>query len=175
MLLGNLEYINKLNRGKSIRDTEQSINDKILNKSSDGLKRGGRLGYAISSLPSFPLRVALRSTLSFLAPIPPLQFYQFDWGSGYNDRQARIFRDLGGLVWYIFMPFVFLGGILSIKEKDYFLPLSLFIVILAMGIGGWVDPRIRLMASIPTYLLIAKGLYQRSFLIYLLQASILHY
>jgi len=164
LLVGRIEEgINVLNRGKSIRDTEQSINEKILAKSDGNLKRGGRLGYAISSLPSFPLRVSLRSTLSFLAPIPPLQFFQFQWGTGPNHKQARFFRDLGGISWYLFMPFVLLGAMSSLREKDYFLPLSLFVVILAMGVGGWVDPRIRLMASVPVYLLIAKGMHQRRF------------
>ena len=61
------------------------------------------------------------------------------------------------------MPFSLLGIFYFLKKKQYFLPLSLFIVILAMGIGGWVDARMRLMAIVPIYILIATGLSENKF------------
>ena len=163
LFLGALTNLNFLNRGKSILDTEKTHVEKLAIKGQADIKNTGRLGFIINNLPSFPLRVSARTLMSFLAPIPPVQFYQFSWGSGSSDLQARIFRDLGGIYWYIMMPFSLLGIFYFLKKKQYFLPLSLFIVILAMGIGGWVDARMRLMAIVPIYILIATGLSENKF------------
>ena len=61
------------------------------------------------------------------------------------------------------MPLSLLGIYSFVKRKEYFIPLSLFIVILAMGLGGWVDARMRLMAIIPIYILITKGISEWKF------------
>ena len=163
LFFGLVTNLNFLNRGKSILDTEKSHVEKLAIKGKADSKSTGRLGLIINNLPSLPLRVSARSLMSFLAPIPPVQFYQFDWGSGLNDIQNRLFRDLGGMYWYLMMPFCLLGLFSFIKNKDYFIPLSLFIVILAMGLGGWVDARMRLMAIVPIYILIATGLSENKF------------
>ena len=159
----NFNIIKLANRGKSIIDTELSHRIKIFTKAKMDSRSAGRLGQIINSLPSFPLRVAARTGMSLLAPVPPVQFYQFYWGDGIHDIKARIFRDLGGIFWYIMLPFLLIGTITMLRKKEYFIPLSLFVVLLIMGIGGWVDPRIRLMASLPTYILMAIGLTRYKF------------
>lgn len=163
LFFGLVSNLNFLNRGKSILDTEKAHTEKLAIKGKADIKSTGRLGFLINSIPSLPLRVSARSLMSYLAPIPPVQFYQFDWGNGIDSRQNRIFRDLGGIYWYIMMPLSLLGIYSFVKRKEYFIPLSLFIVILAMGLGGWVDARMRLMAIIPIYILITKGISEWKF------------
>jgi len=159
----NTNIFSLVNKGKSIIDTEKSHVEKISRKGKVDIRASGRLGLIINNLPTFPLRTAARTIMSFLAPIPPVQFYQLSWGSGDNDIQARLFRDLGGIFWYIMMPFTLLGAMSMLQRKEYTLPLSLFIVLLAMGIGGWVDARIRMMASLPVYILMAEGIANNKF------------
>ena len=159
-----INLLTVVNKGKSIVSTEKDIRGAVNASNLEDGRNVGRLGTIINNINSFPLRTTARSIMSFLAPIPPVQFYQFDWGKGINSRQARIFRDMGGIYWYIMMPLLLLGMINFIKEKELFLPLSFILVIFAMGISGWVDPRIRLMAIIPTYIFICKGLITHSFI-----------
>ena len=94
LFFGLVSNLNFLNRGKSILDTEKAHTEKLAIKGKADIKSTGRLGFLINSIPSLPLRVSARSLMSYLAPIPPVQFYQFDWGNGIESRQNRIFRDL---------------------------------------------------------------------------------
>jgi hypothetical protein len=153
-----INVLRVINKNKSIVSTEKDIRSAVNTSNQEDSRNAGRLGTIINNINSFPIRTVARSAMSFLAPIPPMQFYQFEWGKDINSRQARIFKDLVGFYWYSIMPLFLLGFINFIKSKDYFYPLSFLLVIFAMGMSGWVDARIRLMAIIPTYIFISEGL-----------------
>lgn len=159
----NVNIINTFNKGKSIIQTETLLRERAIERGNIDIRRSGRLGYLINSLPSFPIRTVARTIMSFLAPIPPVQFYQFSWGSGRNGMQARLFKDLGGIYWYAIIPLVLLGARSMFRTKDYFVPLSFLLVIVAMGLSGWVDARVRLMAILPVYMLTLKGILNYGF------------
>jgi len=158
-----VNILNTFNKGKSIVKTETLLRERAIERGNIDIRRSGRLGYLINKLPSFPMRTGARTVMSFLAPIPPAQFYQFSWGPGSNGLQARLFKDLGGIFWYIIMPLLLLGAISMFRTKDYFVPLSFILVIAAMGLSGWVDARVRLMAILPAYMLTLKGLLNYGF------------
>ena len=97
---GKKNYLTYL-KNKSIVSTEKDIRSAVNTSNQEDSRNAGRLGTIINNINSFPVRTLARSTMSFLAPIPPMQFYQFEWGKDVNSRQARIFKDLLGLYWPI--------------------------------------------------------------------------
>ena len=88
--------------------------------------------------------------------MPPISFYKFDWDDVIGG--GKIFRDLGGIYWYFAFPFLLLGSYSFFKEKKYFTLCAFYLVIFLMGITTVIDPRIRLVAIAPLYILFAKGI-----------------
>ena len=125
-VLSSTNIFSVLNRGKSVIQTEKAHTEKLIKQGSLDSRNSGRLGLLISKIPSFPLRTTARTVMSILAPIPPVQFYQFSYGYEPNNVQARIFRDLGGIFWHLMLPFLFLGCLSLLKKREYFAPVLFF-------------------------------------------------
>lgn len=151
----NIDVVAKLNKGKTISHVESTFSQAIEKKGAIDIRDTGRLNYILNSSDSWMVRTLGRSALALLAPMPPVSFYKFEWGSVI--KEGKIFRDLGGIYWHFMFPFLLLGSYSFFKEKKFFFIFAFFLVILLMGMTTVIDPRLRLIAIAPLYVLFAKG------------------
>lgn len=140
-----------LNKGKNFFKTEQGLTARALEAGQIDSRQGGRLLGRINSIDNFLIRTSLRTAFSFLVPIPPVQFYQFNIRTELSKFQTSVFKDFGGLFWYFIIPAALLGMYSMIKNKSYFDASFIIFLLLLMGMSGWVDARIRLMCALPMY------------------------
>lgn len=156
LLSMNIDVIAKLNKGKSISHVESTFSEAIIKKGAIDIRKTGRLNYILNSSDSWMVRVIGRSVLALLSPMPPISFYKFDWDVVI--KEGKIFRDLGGIYWHFLFPFLLLGSYSFFKEKKYFPIVAFYLIIFLMGMTTVIDPRIRLIAVAPLYILSAKGI-----------------
>jgi hypothetical protein len=86
-------------------------------------------------------------------PFPLIQFFRVES----IDSLHQLMKDIGGIYWHIFLPFLALGIFLSARNNEYHAVACFGFMLLGMAISGWLDPRWRLMGMVPAYVLIAQG------------------